>query len=170
MRLPRRYRIVLKHGAKLVISGSNTEKLTKTVQRLRTSYPHVKDQIVTEACDLWQTFALEDNLRRLFKTVSENGTKWIDHIVFTSSDRLNLTGGIPLAGTDLNVFNSIMKVRVFAPTLIAKIIATFEFVNKSITSSFTLTSGTAHLRPPKTWAIVTMTSGALLRSRKWIGS
>src|ERR1700753_3429099 len=54
-----------------------------------------------------------------------------------------------------------MAVRVFAPALIAKVISTSNYVNKSAASSFTITSGTAHVRPRKTWSIIAMISGAL---------
>lgn len=153
---------VLEHGASLIISGSKPEKLARAVERLQSSYPDITkngNEIVTIACDLSQTDVLEDRLRDLFKTASENGSKKIDHVVFTAGDPMNLAGGI--AGTDFNIVHSLMAVRVFAPTIIAKIIATTDYVNKSATSSFTMTSGTAHLRPRKTWSIVSMFSGAL---------
>ncbi|GAD93253.1 short-chain dehydrogenase, putative [Paecilomyces variotii No. 5] len=153
---------LVEHRAQLIISSSNREKLTRTVQRLRTSYPDiVKDDsdIITIPCDLSQTDVLEGNLRDLFRTASENGTKKIDHIVFTAGNPMNVAGGI--TGTDIDIVNSLMAVRVFAPTMIAKVIATSDYVNKSAATSFTMTSGTAHFRPRKTWSIVAMFSGAL---------
>ncbi|KAH8705835.1 putative short-chain dehydrogenase [Talaromyces proteolyticus] len=151
---------VLEHGAKLIISGSNPDKLDRTVNRLRKSYPDVKDgQIVTLVNDLTQIDILENRLREQFHdVVSENGGQKIDHIVYTAGDSLNVGNGI--SDADIKYINSVMTVRAYAPIFIAKVIATSDFVSKSAATSFTITSGTAHIRPRKAWPVVSMLSGA----------
>lgn len=153
---------VLEHGASIVISGSKPENLTTTVARLQEAYPHVKNEdIGTVACDLLQTEVLEEKLRTVFKAASDQGKRKIDHIVFTAGDALDVAGGI--TGTDAQVVQKLMAVRVLAPTLIAKVIATSaEYVNNdSARTSFTFTGGTAHVRPRKTWAVMSMVSAAM---------
>lgn len=151
---------LLEHGACVTISGSKPEKLDITVGRLLGSYPHTKEgQIRTILCDLRQPDGLEARIHETFQVASKNGEQKIDHIVFTAGDAMDVAGGI--TGTNVNIINSLMGVRVFAPALIAKVIATTEYVNKSERTSFTFTSGTAHIRPRKTWPIVAMFSGAL---------
>ena len=136
---------VLEFGGNIVISGSKPDKLKDAVHRLQNEDASVKESpIATVTCDLSKMEDLEKNLLDVFKTASEDGKKKIDHIVYTAGNPLNVNGGI--AGTDIGVINSIFCVRAFAPALIAKVIATTDYVNKSHTSSFTVTCGTAHLR------------------------
>jgi NAD(P)-dependent dehydrogenase (short-subunit alcohol dehydrogenase family) len=152
---------LIENTADIIICGSNLEKLKTTIQRLHASYPGVRaDQISTYVCDLTDTTGLEDNLREVLKSASENGTKKIDHIVFTAGNRFDVSGGI--AGTDINIINSVMGVRGYVPVIIAKVIATTDYVKKSDSSSFTFTAGTAHVRPRPNWAVVSMLSGALV--------
>lgn len=151
---------LLEHGAQVTISGPKSEKLKNTVKRLHSSYPDLKDgQINTWACDLAGSDGLEARIRETLHAASNGGEQKIDHIVFTAGDRMDIAGGI--TGTDIRIINSLMGVRVFAPALIAKTIATSDYVNKSATTSFTFTSGTAHIRPRPTWPMVAMFSGAL---------
>lgn len=114
---------------------------------------------LSQQCDLSRTDDLEERLRDLLKAVSEDGSRKIDHIAYTAGNKLDIAGGLP--GTDLKVINSLMAVRVFAPILIAKVIAATDYVNKSAAASFTFTSGTAHIRPRVNYAMVAMLSGAL---------
>ncbi|QKX59724.1 uncharacterized protein TRUGW13939_06866 [Talaromyces rugulosus] len=151
---------LLEHGAKIVISGSTTESVQRAIARLQKAYPDVNpERIVTAVCDLVQTDTLEDRLRELLKEVVSKDEQKIDHIVFTAGNRFDVAGGI--TGTDIPLVNSIMAVRVYAPILIARVIATTDYVTKSASTSFTFTSGTAHTRPRKTWPIIAMMSGAL---------
>jgi NAD(P)-dependent dehydrogenase (short-subunit alcohol dehydrogenase family) len=151
---------LLEHGAQVIISGSKPEKLTNTVRRLHSSYPDLREgQISTWACDLGVSDGLEANIRETFHAASIGGEQKINHIVFTAGNSVDVAGGI--TGTDIHVINNLMGVRVFAPALIAKVIATSDYVNKSATTSFTFTSGTAHIRPRPTWPMVAMLSGAL---------
>ncbi|OKL58512.1 hypothetical protein UA08_06259 [Talaromyces atroroseus] len=151
---------LIEHNARVTICGSRPEKLKDAVRRLLASYPDVKEgQVNMIQCDLSPHDDLEARIRQILHDVSSNGDQKIDHIVFTAGDTMNVAGGI--TGTDIDVINSLMGVRVFAPALIAKVIATSEYVNHSATSSFTFTSGTAHIRPRKTWPMVSMFSGAL---------
>lgn len=151
---------LLEHGAQVTVSGSKPEKLDNIVKHLHSSYPNLKDgQINTWACDLTGFDGLEARIRETLHAASKGGEQKIDHIVFTAGDRVDVAGGI--TGTDIHVINSLMGVRVFAPALIARVIATSDYVNKSAATSFTFTSGTAHIRPRPTWPMVAMLSGAL---------
>lgn len=151
---------MIEFGASVVISGSRPETSSAAVQRLRAAYPEVKDdQLLAVSCNLLETDGLEEELQDLFKVASEDGSKRIDHIVFTAGDVLDVAGGI--TGTTAEVIHAILAVRVYAPALIAKTIATTGYVNKSYETSFTMTSGTAHLQPRKTWGMISMASGAI---------
>lgn len=151
---------LLEHGAQVTISGSKPEKLDNAVKRLHSSYPDLQDdQISTSVCDLTGSDGLEARIRETLYAASKGAEQKIDHIVFTAGDRVDVAGGI--TGTNIHVINSLMGVRVFAPALIAKVIATTDYVNKSAMTSFTFTSGTAHLQPRPTWPMVAMLSGAL---------
>ncbi|KAF2092515.1 putative short-chain dehydrogenase [Rhizodiscina lignyota] len=152
----------IEHGAKLIISGSKQERLLRTIERLKASYPDIKDdQIVPLPLDLSPVSELEQKLPEFLSAASENGTKKIDHIVFTAGDMVNLSAGI--AAASYSYINSIMAIRLIAPTLIAKEIAAadYKYVNKSAQTSITLTSGTAHLRSRNGWSVVAMVSAAL---------
>lgn len=151
---------LIEHKARVTIIGSNSDRLSNTVKRLLTSYPDTKDgQVNTILCDLSQLDGLEVRIRETLRIASADGAQKIDHIAFTAGDPLHVAGGI--TGTDIEVINKMMVVRVFAPVLIAKVIATSDYVNISAASSLTFTSGTAHIRPRKTWPIVSMICGGL---------
>jgi NAD(P)-dependent dehydrogenase (short-subunit alcohol dehydrogenase family) len=151
---------LIEHKARLTIIGSNTDRLANTVKSLLTAYPDTKDgRVNTIFCDLSQLDGLEARIRETLRIASADGSQKIDHIAFTAGDPLNVAGGI--TGTDIELINTIMGVRAFAPVLIAKVIATSAYVNISAASSFTFTSGTAHLRPRKTWPVVSMLSAEL---------
>ncbi|EED12572.1 short-chain dehydrogenase, putative [Talaromyces stipitatus ATCC 10500] len=151
---------LLEHGAQVTISGSKPEKLENAVRRLHSSYPDLKEgQISTRLCDLGSSDGLEARIREALHYASKGGEHKIDHIVFTAGDTVDVAGGI--TGTDIHVINRLMGVRVLAPVLIGKVVATSDYVNKSSATSFTFTSGTAHLRPRPTWPIMAMLSGAL---------
>lgn len=151
---------LIEHKALVTIIGSNSDRLDDTVKRLLVSYPDTKDdQVNTILCDLSRLDGLEARIRETLRIASRDEVQKIDHIAFTAGDPLDVAGGI--TGTDIELINKLMAVRAFAPVLIAKVIATSEYMNISAASSFTFTSGTAHIRPRKTWPIVSMICGGL---------
>ena len=137
----------LAYGANVIISGSNPEKLKKTVQRLKQSYPDAEDgTIVTIPCDLSQPEQLEPHLAELFNEATNGGANKIDHIAFSAGDQRGRKA-FPDYNPE-NIFGN-LSVRLIAPMLIAKFIP--KYVSASPESSFTLTSGTMSAQPEKGW-------------------
>ncbi|KAF2728476.1 NAD(P)-binding protein [Polyplosphaeria fusca] len=150
----------IEHEANIIISSSNPDKLSKAVERLRKSYPQAsKEQISTITCDLSQIDGMEERLREVLKTVSEDGAKPIDHIVSTAGNQFDLADGIK--SVTMDIMHKTMSVRLLAPVFLGKIIATSSYFNKSYNSSMTFTGGSAHIRPPPGWSVVALISGGI---------
>jgi len=76
------------YGANIIISGSNSERLEKTVQRLRDCYGTVESRVHTYICDLSDEDNLESNVEKLLQAATENGTQKLNHIAFTAGDSI----------------------------------------------------------------------------------
>ncbi|KAA8897783.1 hypothetical protein TRICI_006660 [Trichomonascus ciferrii] len=134
------------HGAWVVISGSQLEKLEKAVQRIQKAFPERSDRISGHVCDLSYADKLEENLTAFFD-VATNG-KTIDHIVFTAGDTLN---NPPLSEVTVDIVQKMMVVRYLGSVMVAKIGP--RYMNRADSSSITLTSGTAVRKPIPGWAV-----------------
>jgi NAD(P)-dependent dehydrogenase (short-subunit alcohol dehydrogenase family) len=108
-------------GATIIISGSNTEKLDKTVARLKESYPDLKDnRISTVACDLSKAEQLDSSIAQLFEKITNGGANKIDHITFSAG---NQTPPVALQDVTLPAIYEKFNVRLFGPLFIAKYIS-----------------------------------------------
>lgn len=137
----------VEHGASVVISGSQPEKLEKAVGRIKKAYPEGSDRISGHVCDLSNADRLEENLSAFFDVATNNG-KPIDHIVFTAGDTLN---NPPLSEVTVEIAQKMMVVRYLGSVMVAKIGP--RYMNKADSSSITLTSGTAVRKPIPGWAL-----------------
>ncbi|KAF2756726.1 NAD(P)-binding protein [Pseudovirgaria hyperparasitica] len=131
----------VEHGAKVVISGSNQDRINKTIERIKKSYPNTQSgQITGHVVDLSDTANLESNLNKLFASVSTDSK--INHIAFTTGDALRVP---PLSDTTPEDFQASGNVRTLAPLMLAKVLP--KYMDLSPGNSFTLTGGTNSDRP-----------------------
>ncbi|KAI8940023.1 hypothetical protein NX059_003745 [Plenodomus lindquistii] len=141
--------MALFYGASVTISGSGQPKVDAKVELLRSLYPNSPaSNVAGFACDLNDKDNLEANLKAMLDKTTEGGSKKIDHIAFTAGDPINLP---KIADATPDTILSIFNVRLVAPGIIAKLIATGDYMPKSADSSFTVTGGAATHRPMPGW-------------------
>lgn len=141
--------MALSYGARVTISGSAQPKVDQKVEALRSYYPNkLATDVVGVACDLSDTSNLEVNLKVLLEKATDNGKKLIDHIAFTAGNIselprvTNVTPETAVAG---------LSVRYVAPTIIAKLLSSGQYMPLTDQSSFTLTGGTNTYKPFPNW-------------------
>ncbi|KAF2636164.1 NAD(P)-binding protein [Massarina eburnea CBS 473.64] len=141
----------LSQGARVIISGSKQPKVDDKVRELQSLYPNLPTESISGyACDLSDIENMEKNVKELLDKATDNGTKNLDHITHTAGDMFalptlaNLTVSSVLAG-----FN----VRFLTGAILAKHIATGNYMDFSAKSSLTLTSGTNSHKPAPGWSI-----------------
>lgn len=138
----------VEHGAIVTIASSTQAKLDKAVARLQAHARDVglsPDTISSIAVDLSKTETLEDNIVNLLKAATKDGK--LDHIVHSAGDSLKIK---PYSELTIKDFTTSMNVRQISAVFIGKHIV--EYVNQSVKSSFTMTSGTVTARPIAGWA------------------
>ncbi|KAF2847856.1 NAD(P)-binding protein [Plenodomus tracheiphilus IPT5] len=141
--------MALSYGARVTISGSGQPKVDAKVELLRSLYPNNSASNVSGfAVDLLDKQNLETNLRAMLDKVTESGTKKVDHIAFTAGDAISLPK-VPTATVD-EILHS-FTIRLIAPCIIAKLLATGDYMPRSADSSFTITGGTNTHRPMPGW-------------------
>lgn len=146
------------HGAHLIISSSNPSKLEKTVTRLRQAYPDqaAAQTIITHTCDLSDTANLDSNLANLFKTVTNDGTIKINHVVSTAGNALR---NPTLAELTPEIIQKAGVVRFVAPLMIAKYIP--QYMDLAPANSFTVTGGLRAQKPAPGWSVITAFASGL---------
>jgi NAD(P)-dependent dehydrogenase (short-subunit alcohol dehydrogenase family) len=148
----------LSHGARVTISGSAQPKIDDRVATLRSYYPNMPASNVSGfACDLSDKENLEANLKAVLDKATSNGANKIDHIVYTAGD-----AKYPKF-SEITVESTLapMLMRVVAPSLIAKLVATGAYMPLSDSSSFTVTGGTNTDKPMPGWTIAAASGAAL---------
>ncbi|KAI9146882.1 Short-chain dehydrogenase/reductase phqE [Paramyrothecium foliicola] len=133
-------------AAMVIISGSNPTRVANSIARLKASYPSKAFWISGFASDLAQEDELEANIVALLNAATNNEARKLDHIAYTAGDP-----PIPkaLGDIDLNYIKASFLVRSFAAMLLAKHAS--EYLVPGPSSSLTLTSGTALIRPAPNW-------------------
>lgn len=148
---------LIEHGANIIVSGSNQERLDQTVQRLQASYPDLSNgKITTYLCDLLDEDTLDASIKSLLIAATKDGTDKLNHIVFTAGDTFEM---IPIADADLSKYRKTQVVRLFAPMMIAKHLP--QYMDRSADSSFTITSGAAVERPSPGRALAVSVGAAI---------
>lgn len=138
----------VEHGADVIISGSNQNKLDRAVERLK---EHVATanlpprHIAGKTCDLSRSETMEDNIKSLLEFATEAGK--IDHVVFTAGDAVKPYGLDAVKAEDIP---TIGMVRVTGSIMLAKHLS--KYMNQSTNSSFTLTGGGMAWRPSPGWS------------------
>ncbi|KAH6991530.1 hypothetical protein BKA56DRAFT_574527 [Ilyonectria sp. MPI-CAGE-AT-0026] len=147
----------VEHGADVIISGSNQNKLDRAVERLK---EHVAAanlpprHVAGKTCDLSRSETVEDNIKSLLEFATEAGK--IDHVVFTAGDAVKPCGLDAVKAEDIP---TIGMVRVTGSIMLAKHLS--KYMNQSTNSSFTLTGGGLAWRPSPGWSTFTSVLGGL---------
>ncbi|KAM5347287.1 hypothetical protein ACJ41O_010292 [Fusarium nematophilum] len=149
----------IEHGAQVIISGSNQDKLDRAVSRLAEQYPDTKPgQVASAAINLADLESLDSRLHSLLGQVTSGGTKKIHHIVFTA----DATGAVPyLDKVTPEDVEQVLRLRVFSASILAKVIAGTEYLGRSADTSVTFTNGVNGHKPVKGWSLPGMASTAL---------
>jgi NAD(P)-dependent dehydrogenase (short-subunit alcohol dehydrogenase family) len=142
-------------GARVTISGSNQERLDKTVQRLVESYPSSKDKIKTAVGDLSDETTVESNIKAVLEKATDGGQDKINHIAFTAGDALKIKS---VFETSIEVIRKAQVVRLLGPIMIAKHIR--DYIEISPDSSFTITGGVNTSKPGPGWSVQAASGGA----------
>lgn len=71
-------------GCEVIISSSQQSRIDDAVKRLQQAYPSSKDKISGYACGLGDEATLEKNVESLYASATSNGSKKLDHVIFTA--------------------------------------------------------------------------------------
>ncbi|PWY89249.1 oxidoreductase [Aspergillus heteromorphus CBS 117.55] len=154
----------LEHGANIVVSSSNPEKVLSAVARLKALYPEPSytSRVAGFACDLGDQTTMEANLVALLEyatagdlfptststslsgSIEKKERIPLNHIIYTAGSRPD---PLPITSPTLtaSTFSQHTTVRLLAPILIAKHSPTYLSTAQS--SSITFTSGVLALKP-----------------------
>ncbi|KAF2145310.1 uncharacterized protein K452DRAFT_283673 [Aplosporella prunicola CBS 121167] len=153
----------IENGASVFLSGSTASKLSNAIQRLRTSYPEQKQdeeqqqqRIDGYVCDLSTADALETNVTALLDAATDDGTRKLNHVVFTAGDRLSLAN---IRDTTVAAVQAAGAVRFLGPLVIAKLAPAYMVSGPG--SSITFTGGVNTEQPAAGWAIPAAYGSAL---------
>ncbi|KAK3360412.1 short-chain dehydrogenase [Lasiosphaeria hispida] len=141
----------LEYGATITVSGSREAKLSLALSRLRTTLPPSSPSSLVsgKTCDLADPTTLESNLDALLRFATADGTRPLDHIVYTAGDAIAV---VPVSQATPADVAATLAVRFVAPVILAKLVP--RYVRQSSESSLTLTSGVGSWKPPRDWAII----------------
>ncbi|GAQ40502.1 hypothetical protein AtubIFM55763_003180 [Aspergillus tubingensis] len=155
-------RAALEHGASIIISSSNPQKVSSTISRLQALYPNkvYTDRITGKPCDLGDQATSEKNLLDLLDyatscslfpntaspTRNNDSTERVllNHIIYTAGTP---PPRIPISSTDINAssFAALSTLRLHVPMVMGKHAKTYLVDNH--TSSISFTSGLMAARP-----------------------
>ncbi|KAK7402577.1 hypothetical protein QQX98_011682 [Neonectria punicea] len=133
-------------AASVIISSSNPDRINAAVLHLQQSYSTASCDIMGFPCDLKQEELLEPSIAALFDFSTTNGTKKLDHVIYTAGDQPIPR---PLSEIDFSFIEEAGLVRLFAPLLVAKHAA--KHTAPGPASSITFTSGISAYRPYPNW-------------------
>lgn len=146
----------VEQGATVIISGSNTPKLEKTVERLTAAYPDIpKSRYIIHACDLGDATNQEANIKALFEAVTNGGKTKVNHVAYTAGDARKT---VPIAEMTAQDFYRACTVRVIGSMTVAKLLP--AYIEVAADSSLTLTTGTLITKPMRGSAAGVMGGGA----------
>ena len=148
----------LEHGANIIISSSNPDKLERSVARLKEAYPiqSEKQSIITHVCDLADAANIDANLEALFQVATKGGSIKLNHVVTTAGDPLQLPS---LSDLKPEQIYRGLNVRFIAPAMLAKYIT--KYVELSPASSYTMTGGLRAHKPAPGWALAGASASAV---------
>ncbi|GKZ26459.1 hypothetical protein AbraIFM66951_007883 [Aspergillus brasiliensis] len=156
-------RAALEHGANIIISSSNPQKVSSTISSLQNLYPNkvYTDRIIGKPCDLGDQATHEQNLLALLdyatspslfpnitSSAGDNDASTervlLNHMIYTAGIP---PPRIPISSPEINASNfaALSTLRLLVPMLIGKHAKTYMVDNH--TSSITFTSGLMAARP-----------------------
>ncbi|CAK42498.1 uncharacterized protein An15g05250 [Aspergillus niger] len=143
-------RAALEHGAYIIISSSNSQRVSSTISRLQTLYPDnvYTDHITGRPCDLGDQATHKQNLLSLLDYATSNDDTiervLLNHIIYTAGTP---PPRIPIASSETTAssFLALSTLRLLAPMLIGK--HAKKYLVNHHTSSITFTSGLMAARP-----------------------
>lgn len=160
----------LQHGARVVISSSNSSKLDEALKRLRQAYSEQasgparfllveegrrpEEAVRGQTCDLADAAKIEDSVESLLRFAADGGP--LDHVVFTAGNAFSITHP---RDTSVSAIHDTMMVRSTAPIIVAKYLE--KYVAMSPHSSYTITGGSNSLKPQPDWSILAGASAAV---------
>jgi NAD(P)-dependent dehydrogenase (short-subunit alcohol dehydrogenase family) len=130
----------LQDGANITISSSSKEKVSHSLDRLRTDYPEQAGNVHSYVADLSSKDELEHTVEELLKYASRDSP--IDHVVFTAG---NVPPLVPLASTSFDDVDALLVVRFYGAIALGKHAP--KYMNPGKSSSITLTTGTQSQKP-----------------------
>ncbi|KAH8598431.1 putative short-chain dehydrogenase [Bisporella sp. PMI_857] len=151
----------IEHGASIIISSSNPDKLAHSVKRLKATYPNISDgQVKTAVCNLAELDTLDSRLEALLEEVTNGGADKIDHVTWTADDSYAVPTFQDTKPDD--IFKS-LRMRAYSSTILATVIAKTgdKFIPRSPDASVTFTNGSSSHKPVPGWAVPAMASASL---------
>lgn len=133
-------------GAIVTVASSRQEKITKTIERLTTSYPDAKARISGHPVDL-AGGDVEEELKTLFEFATKDGK--LDHIVNTAGDSLSFKKLPEVTPQDIQ---KQAQVRYVGSLLMAKLAP--QYMNQTSHSSISLTGGINSTKPGPGWSVL----------------
>ncbi|CAD0082323.1 unnamed protein product [Aureobasidium vineae] len=146
----------LENGAHVIISSSNESRVQEAVSKLQKAYPSAAQRVEGYAANMGDQASLESNVEQLFKKAGS-----LNHVVFTAGDSLAM---MPLEDATMDKTIQAGMVRFFAPLMVAKHAA--KVLDKSPTSSITLTTGNVSEKPIPNWSVINGFATALQGSTR----
>ena len=134
-------------GGTVIVSSSRESSIDKALNTLKASYPSAAGRISGKVCDL-ASANVDDEVEVLYRFATEDGKHKIDHVAMTAGDRFRT---ISLQDTTPANIQQQGVVRFVGAVILAKYALTY--MNLSLESSFTTTSGAAVHRPRKGAAV-----------------
>ncbi|QMW38361.1 hypothetical protein G4B11_001597 [Aspergillus flavus] len=166
-------RVVLEHGASIIVASSKPDKVNSAITRLKTFYPDEEhtNRIAGTVCNLADRETLEASVVNLYNfatapdtfpnaqgTQTTDGKVLLDHVVMTAGDALGLRK--PTDPTfDVPYIESSGTVRFIGSLILAKHAPTY--LRQAPSSSMTFTSGVLTTRPAPGWTLVAATGSAI---------
>lgn len=139
--------LALEQGVRAAIASSNSTRISAAVSNLKSAFPSLSDQITGHQCDL-SSPEIEDRLLKLFKAVTDDGQKLLDHVIYTAIPPITLH---PLDSLNPAAIQASSQFHLIAPLLIAKLAP--SFLNPGYRSSLIFTSGQIADKPMAGWSL-----------------
>ncbi|KAK3677055.1 hypothetical protein LTR78_003260 [Recurvomyces mirabilis] len=139
---------LLEHGAHVIISSSNPDRVNSTLDKLLKDYPSAKSRLSGYPCNLGEQASLDENVKQLLEKSTKEGGK-LDHVVYTAGDSLAM---IPIGEVTTEKAIKAGMVRFFGPLIVAKHAP--AYLNPGPKSSLVLTTGSVSERPRPNWSVI----------------
>lgn len=139
----------MENGGRATISSSKAQRVKDAVARLEAAYPSAaaEGRVHGHAANMGNEDTLESEIEQLFEKTTKEAR--LDHVVFTAGDPLAI---VPIQEVSFQQLKQLGMVRFFAPTLVAK--TAMKYLEKSNTSSITLTTGSSSEKPIPGWSTI----------------